>query len=129
MRIFRVAVPSESDEGLESRVNEHFGRAPFYTFVDLSDSGKILNIEVVPVPFAEHGPGDIPYWLKEQGVDVVLALGMGGKAVNFFQQLGIEVIRGVSGKIEDVIKGYLSGTLVTIEWQGGGHGEGHGHRH
>ena len=128
VRIFRIAVPSVDEKGLDSMVSEHFGRAPYYTLVDASDSGKVLNVEVVPVPFAEHGPGDIPNWLKEQGVDVVLALGMGGKAVNFFQQLGIEVIRGAAGRVGDVINGYLRGTLVTVEWEGG-HGEGHGHRH
>ncbi len=128
MRIRRIAVPSISEEGLDSMVNEHFGKAPYYTFVDVSDGGKILNVEIVPVPFAEHGPGDIPYWLKEQGVDIVIALGMGGKAIDFFQQLGIEVIRGATGKIGEVIKDFLKGSLVTIEWQGG-NGEGHGHRH
>ena len=130
MKIIRLAIPSVDDRGLESSVNEHFGRAPFYTFVDVSDSGKILNVEVVPVPFEEHGPGDIPYWLKEQGTNVVLALGIGGRAIDHFSQVGIEVIRGVTGKIEDIVKGFLSGTLVTIEWEGGGEGHHeHGQRH
>ncbi len=129
MRIMRLAIPSEDDRGLNSSVNEHFGRAKFYTLIDVSDTGKILNVEVVPVPFSDHGPGDIPHWLKEQGVNVVLALGMGGKAVDFFSSLGIEVIRGVTGKIREVVEGYLSGNLVTVEWHSDKHGEGHGKHH
>ncbi len=125
MRIIRVGIPSMDDRGLDSSVSEHFGRTPFYTFIDVTDYGKILNVDVQPVPFEEHGPGDLPYWLKQQGVEIVLAQGIGGKAVDFFEQLGIQVIRGVTGRIEDVIKGYLAGTLVTVEWEGGKHKEGH----
>jgi|GEM_PF-5031206 len=33
------------------------------------------------VPFAEHGPGDLPNWLHPQGVDVVLTWGMGPRAM------------------------------------------------
>ncbi len=123
MKIVRLSIPSADDRELESFVSEHFGRAPFYTFIDVSDNGKILNVEVVPVHFSDHGPGDIPYWVREQGGNIVLAQGIGRKAVDFFNQLGIKVIKGVTGKVEDVVKGYLSGTLVTIEWEGGHHGD------
>ena len=36
---------------------------------------------------------------------------MGHRAVGFFQQYGIDVIMGVTGKIDDVIQKILNGTL------------------
>jgi len=41
----------------------------------------------------------------------MIAGGMGRRAEAFFNQYGIEVIVGVTGKIDDVIKKILDGTL------------------
>ena len=127
----RIAIPSVDNKGLESYVEEHFGRAKFYTFVDVDPKIKeIKDVRVLEVPFLEHGPGDIPNWIKENGADVVLALGMGPRAVDFFETLGVHVVTGVTGKISDVVRAYLEGTLQTIEWAGYGQHEGrHGHHH
>ena len=131
MKIIRLAIPSLSDAGLDSDLSEHFGRAPYYTFIDVSDSGSIVNVTILPVPFEQHGPGDIPNWLKSQGANVVLSLGIGGKAVDFFSQLGIEVVKGVTGKVGEIVDGFVSNNLVTTQWNCDEHKEnnGEGHRH
>jgi len=121
-----IAIPSMGPEGLDSEVSMHFGRAPYYTFVEV-ENGEIKNVKSVPVPFAEHGPGDIPRFIKENGGDIVIAYGMGRRAVDFFNQLGIDVILGVRGKVGDVIKAFLEGNLnVDRDWREKGD---FGHRH
>jgi len=121
-----IAIPSTGPEGLDSEVSMHFGRAPYYTFVEV-ENGEIKNVKSVPVPFAEHGPGDIPRFIKENGGDVVIAYGMGGRAVDFFNQLGIDVILGVRGKVGDVVKTFLEGNLnVDRNWREKGD---FGHKH
>ena len=53
--------------------------------------------------------------------------GMGHRAQDFFHQYGIEVIMGISGKIDDVITKILDGTLEGGESlcsPGGGKGYG-----
>ncbi len=123
----RIAVPTRGTTGLDDQVEEHFGRARHYALVDV-DGGAITNTVTVEVPFAEHEPGDLPNWLHSQGVDVVLAWGMGPRAVEFFEQLGIEVVTGATGSVRDVVEGYIRGNLETIEWvEPEGHGHGHGH--
>jgi predicted Fe-Mo cluster-binding NifX family protein len=39
----RIVIPVEDERGLEARVAEHFGRAPFFAVVDLDENGKILS--------------------------------------------------------------------------------------
>ncbi len=126
----KIAIPSTDKHGLESYVEEHFGRARYYTIIDVDEKEKkIINVETVETPFIEHGPGDIPSWLHSKNVDVVLALGMGPRAVNFFESFGIKVITGVTGKIKDVVDGFLNGTLQTIEWKHEHYEHEHGHHH
>ena len=108
----KIGIPSETGDGLESTISYHFGRARYYTIIEIEDN-KIKKVEVVQTPFIEHGPGDIPNFLKSKGVNLVIAFGMGGRAIDFFNQLGIKVITGAEGKIRDIVNSYLRGELQT----------------
>ncbi len=113
----RIAIPCTDDKGLESEVTMHFGRARYYTFVDIVN-GKIAKAEVIPIPFEEHGPGDLPDFIKKNGGDAVIAYGMGHRAIDFFQQLGIDVITGAMGKIGDVVDAFIHQVLeVDPHWK------------
>jgi len=111
-----IAIPSQDTSGLEGFVEEHFGRARYYTIIEV-EKREIQRVRVVETPYTEHGPGDIPNWLKSLDVDVVLALGIGPKAISHFENLGIKVIRGVTGNIRDILRDFLKGELKTIEWK------------
>jgi len=98
----RIAIPSETDEGLNGFVAEHFGRAPYYVIVDIEE-GKIVKVQVEKTPSTEHVFGLIPRFLKERKVDLIIAMRMGPRARELFRQLGIRVITGASGRIIDLI--------------------------
>lgn len=51
--------------------------------------------------------------LSSQGVEVVIAGGMGGGAVQIFNEKKIEVITGASGNVDVVLDEYLSGKLKS----------------
>jgi len=113
----RIAIPAEDNRGLESNVSGHFGRARYFVFVDVEDN-KIKNAEVVEVPFEEHSPGDLPNFIKEHGGEVVLAYGMGRRAIDYFNSLGIEVVTGAYGKIKDVVEAFINQVLeVDPYWK------------
>ncbi len=113
----RIAIPCVDDRGLESEVSMHFGRSPYYTFVDVED-GKVAKVEVLQLPFEEHGPGDLPNFVKENGGEVVIAYGMGHRAVDFFQQMGIDVVTGAMGRVKDVIDAFIHQVLeVDPYWK------------
>ena len=103
------AISTEGDD-----VCIHFGRATQFTFIIFDDkTKKLIQKRVLTNP--GHSVGNIPKFINDQGANYVISGGMGNMAVEFFQQYGIEVLLGVSGKINDVIRKILDGTLKTGE--------------
>jgi predicted Fe-Mo cluster-binding NifX family protein len=65
----------------------------------------------VPPP---HEPGVLPLWLGELGVDLIIAGGMGQRALSLFAEQGISVITGAPNlEPEALVRQYLAGNLMT----------------
>jgi len=99
----KIAISTERGE-----VAVHFGRCPGFTIAEIED-GKVVKKEMVRNP--GHQPGYIPQFLKEMGVNCIISGGMGRRAAGMFEELEILTITGVKGKIEDVLKKFVQGTL------------------
>lgn len=107
-------------------VSAHFGRAPEFTFVTIEDN-EVVDKEVLSNP--GHSVGSIPKFVNEQGASVMIAGGMGRRAVGFFDKFGIDTVVGVQGPIDEVIDKVLNGTLEGGESlckPGAGKKEGYG---
>jgi len=121
----RIALASENDSGFEGVLSAHFGRCPFYTFVNV-EGDRILDAEVVRNPyFPNHQPGVIPQYIHSQKANVMIAGGMGPRAIDFFNQFEIDVATGAQGKVRDVVEAYLRGEIqgiVACEHHGHDHG-------
>jgi predicted Fe-Mo cluster-binding NifX family protein len=110
----RIALASEDGSGLEGILSAHFGRCPFYTFVNV-EGGRILESEVVKNPyFPNHEPGVIPQYIHSQKANVMIAGGMGPRAIDFFNQFGIDVATGAQGKVREVVEAYLRGEIQGV---------------
>ncbi len=108
----RIAVASEDDRGLESNVSAHFGRCPYYTMVEVEGDRIVLSYKVENPFFHAHGqPGQVPTFIRDQGSNVIIAGGMGQRAVEFFNQFGIEVVTGTARKVNDVVNQYIQGRI------------------
>ena len=99
----RVAISTDGDS-----VSAHFGRCPSFTIVDIED-GKITKKEVIENP--GHQPGFIPEFLHKRDVECIICGGMGMRAIELFNQLNIQMIVGISGRIDEVIEKLQKGTL------------------
>ena len=107
----RIAFSCEDRKGLASEMSMHFGRCPHFAIVDVEE-GQIKQVQMVDNPaFTNHVPGVVPTFINEQKANVMIAGGMGPKAVNMFHDFGIEVATGVGGKVENVLKAYLEGNV------------------
>jgi predicted Fe-Mo cluster-binding NifX family protein len=95
----------------EGRLTAHFGHAAEFAIVDVENQ-EIKNKELlIPPP---HEPGVLPRWLHEQGVKVIIAGGMGQRALSLFGENGIKVIPGAPSLTpEELVHQYLSNTLAT----------------
>ncbi len=115
-KTMRIAFAADTNEGLDSTISAHFGRCPYYVFVDVED-GEVRNVEVTENPFYyDHGaPGQVPGFIANRGVDVMVSGGMGPRAIGFFEQLGVQAATGASGRVRDVLKAYLRHELQGAE--------------
>jgi len=112
----RIALSADNDNGLDSVISPHFGRCPFYVFVDVDDREVITSVTAEPNPFyAQHQPGAVPGFINGYGVKVMLTGGMGRRAVDFFGQFGIEAVTGASGTVRHALEQYLGGELRGAE--------------
>lgn len=102
----KIAISSDS-----GNVSPHFGRAPTYTFITI-ENNKVVKREEFPNP--GHTVGSIPDFVNKHGANYIISGGMGHRAVNFFNQYGIEVIMGVQGSIDEVIKRILNGEIKNL---------------
>jgi len=107
----RIAFSCENNQGLQSEMSGHFGRCPYFMLVDVEGS-DVKNAQAVENPyFNGHVPGVVPQFINTQKVNVMIAGGMGPKAVQMFESFGIEVATGVGGSVENVLKAYLDGRV------------------
>lgn len=124
----KIAIPTEND-----CLHGHFGGCRHFSLVEVDLVEKtVIKSETVPAP--EHQPGAFPRWLREQGVEVVIAGGIGHRALANFAHHGITVRAGLpKATVEELVHAYLAGKLVNspegCEHHGDGHGGGHGHHH
>ncbi|MGC9434772.1 MAG: NifB/NifX family molybdenum-iron cluster-binding protein [Methanomicrobiales archaeon] len=93
----------------ESVVSPHFGHASGYEVVEIED-GTVTSREFVESP--GHSPGVLPALLRDHGVSIVIAGGMGPKAIDAFCNFGIDVYVGVEGPIDQVIEDWIAKKLT-----------------
>lgn len=122
----RIAVSADNKNGLDSVVSPHFGRCPHYILVDV-EGHDVTAVQEVDSPFCgHHQPGQVPGFIHSLGAHVMLAGGMGSRAIMFFQEYGIEGVTGAYGTVRQSIEHYLGGELKGAvpckESQEHGHG-------
>ena len=123
----RIAFSADDDNGLDSVISPHFGRCPYYVFVDV-EGREVKSVTSSANPYyGQHSPGQVPAFINSRGADVMLTGGMGGRAVAFFEQFGIEAVTGASGTVRHALEAYLGGELSGAqpcsESVAHGHGE------
>ncbi len=107
----RIAISAENGNGLDSVVSPHFGRCPYFVLVDL-EGREAKAVQAIANPFhRQHQPGQVPGFINDHQVNVMLTGGMGGRAIAFFQQFGIEPVTGAYGTVRNALEQYLGDGL------------------
>ena len=134
----KIAITTENGE-----VFQHFGHCPKFTVYDVVDQ-RIAN--KTELDTSDSGHEALAQVLSDNHIDVLICGGIGGGAKRELIRRRIEIVPGVTGKVEEVIVDYLSGKVLASpdyvcdhhehNHEGGHcghhheHGEGHcGHHH
>lgn len=101
----KIAVAS-----MGTTVAGHFGHCENFNLY-YTENGSIVKQESVANP--GHRPGFLPNFLGDIGVNVIISGGMGGGAVEIFNERNIEVIVGAMGDAKACVESYLRGELQS----------------
>ena len=110
-----VAVPY-----LGGNVNAHFGSTQAFLLAEAVD-GTLERTWVFEVQGMQHNHAGIAGFLKEQGVEVILAGGMGAPMQQALKRIGFEVYCGVSGPAIAAVEAFLRGEIEQSESTCGHH--------
>jgi len=93
----------------------HFGHCESFAVIEADEAtGEIRGRNDLAAP--PHQPGLLPKWLAGEGVDTVIAGGMGQRALGLFSSYGIRVITGApAAPPEELVRRFLAGNLETGE--------------
>jgi predicted Fe-Mo cluster-binding NifX family protein len=109
----KIVLTTNDDRGLDGEMSPHFGHCTHFVLAHVDADNRVAATEVHPNPYAErHEPGQIPQYIRSLGADVVVAGGMGGKAIEWFRQLDIEVATGARSGVAETLNAYLAGAVA-----------------
>jgi predicted Fe-Mo cluster-binding NifX family protein len=111
----RIVVPTIGQQGLNDNLAQHFGRAPYFTAVDLDDNGEVTNIKTVSNA-GEHagGMGHAHDNILDLKPNVIIVYGMGPRGLSTFQNAGISVLRANADTVKDVVAAYMNSKLQVL---------------
>lgn len=111
-RMKTIVFAANDDRGLEGEMAQHFGRCPYYVVVRVNGDQVVEQINVEANPHAQqHDPGEVPRFVHSLGADVIVAPGMGQKAIAWFDRLSVEVATGTRGQVGATLQAYLDGAI------------------
>ncbi len=102
----KIAIPTRN--GL---VDEHFGHCESFTVFEVDADRRIQGQENFIPPPACGCKSNLVFTLKDMGVQVLLGGNMGQGAVTKLKGQGIDVVRGASGPVTEVVRAWLDGRL------------------
>ena len=110
-----ICIPTQENRGLDSGAFAHFGSAPAFI---------IHNTETGETRFREnnnqhhaHGSCNPGRTLMGESVDVVITGGMGARAVEMLNAMGIKVYLATTGTIQSNVEALKKQELIELTMQ------------
>lgn len=104
----KIAIPLA-----DGKLAMHFGHCERFALIEV-DPTKEMIVRREDIEAPPHQPGLLLPWLAGQGADMIIAGGMGQRAIGMFNQQGIQVVVGAPAETpEMLVSNYLAGKLST----------------
>ncbi len=126
----KISFPAEHDQGIDSRVYNHFGSAPLFIIVD-TETNAVIAVSNGDQHHA-HGACNPLKALENREIHAVIVGGIGAGALSRLNQAGVRVYRAQLPTIKENIPLLQAGQLseFTLQAACGGHGKGNcAHHH
>ena len=109
----RICITAEGKD-LDSKVDPRFGRCQYFIIVDIDT----MKFEVMNNPNIDSMGGagiQSGQFIAEKQVKAVLTGNVGPNAFQTLQAVGVDVITGVSGAVNEAIDKYKKGELQSTQ--------------
>jgi predicted Fe-Mo cluster-binding NifX family protein len=125
----KILIPTENQNGLNAPVAQHFGRAPYFTTINIDNKNQSAQITTTPNT-GEHmgGTGHPHETLLALKPDIIAAYGMGPGGLNSFKNAGATVLKAEGTTVKEVIDNFKEGKLQELT-DGCQHAHQHHHTH
>lgn len=122
----KLIVATENQDGINAPLAEHFGRAPYFTIVEL-DNNEVSNVSTVK-NVSEHvgGTGSPHDYITQLQPKALIVYGMGPRGIMAFQSAGIKVLKASGSTVKEVVEAYTQGILEELT-EGCPHAHHHDH--
>ncbi|MFW6189295.1 MAG: cation diffusion facilitator family transporter [Planctomycetota bacterium] len=112
-----VLAPVEADEGLESPVCRHFGRAPFFAVVRLNDS-EIKSVHVEANRYSDKevraGLSAVRDLVRHHEVDIAVVREIGEISFHALRDNGVDVYVCSENPVEGALRAFCAGELELL---------------
>ena len=108
----RICIPTVNDAGLGGRLSPHFGRAQYFTLVDVEQGRACTS----PNPHAMHEEGerDATRVVEDGTVDAVVCRGIGPRALERLRAYGVPVLHTGAWTVAGAIRELREGKLTRL---------------
>ena len=96
----RLLVAINEDQGIESKLSEHFGHCP--CFAILNSETKELKIVKNDLDHSNHNKTPVDQIMVHEP-NAVFTLGMGQRAIKLFEEKGVELKTGKFTTLQEVL--------------------------
>lgn len=103
----KIAIPTDGEI-----LNAHFGRSEAFTVFEI-EGKEARFVKLLSTIGLQHQHEGLANMFKNAGVEVLVCGGIGGGMINGLNAVGLKVVSGASGKVEDIAKTYAEGNLVS----------------
>ena len=108
----KICIPTDTNEGIKSRICDHFGSARFFAIYDTESK----SVQVLENSNSHHVHGTCHPLsvLNDKEIDAVVCRGMGLRAVNVLKEAGIKAFKVDVSTVEEVAEKCQKSDLEAI---------------
>lgn len=113
----KFAIPLESDSGMASEVNEHFGMTEYFIILE-ADGDQITSTSTLQDNPSVEGHKPPAEFLADNGVQIVLTAGIGPHMIQILLDRGVRIFKGAVGTAGDAWEDYKANMLTEVHTAG-----------
>ena len=112
----KIAIPTINPGGLDSSINPHFGQCETVTLVTV-ENNEIKETNITK-PQGGHSCGSLPNLFAQNGADMCIVGGIGGRPFMILQQYGIKTYTVgqdmINKSVKEIIDHFLTNQLTEL---------------